>query len=107
MALSAEMRRRYYFALALVSCCGACSPERASTQCKGLSPSKATGLAVERKNEMLDRSAKSYRANFASDASTLATDLNGYVAKVYFRGRDGRTLIAIIDEDCYVGWTQR
>ena len=107
MALSAQMRRRYFFALALVSCCSACSPERTSTQCKGLSPSNATSLAIERKNQMLARSAISYRANFASGASTLATDLNGYVAKVYFRGRDGRTLIALIDEDCYVGWTQR
>lgn len=54
---------------------------------------------------MLGRSVQSERDNFPTDVPGVAADRTGYVAKVGFKGKDGRTLIALIDEDCYVGWT--
>jgi len=54
---------------------------------------------------MLGRSVQSERDNFADDVAHVAQDSTGYVAKVGFKGKDGRTLVALIDEDCYVGWT--
>lgn len=54
---------------------------------------------------MLGRSVQSERDNFADDVAHVAEDSTGYVAKVGFKGKDGRTLVALIDEDCYVGWT--
>lgn len=54
---------------------------------------------------MLERSVRSERDNFATDVPEVAKDSTGYVAKVGFKGIDGSTLIALIDEDCYVGWT--
>lgn len=83
-----------------------CSPVDSSTECKGLSKSKAVALAVKQKRGMLSRSVQTERDNFASDDAKVASDNTGYVAKVGFKGRDGRTLIALIDEDCYVGWTK-
>ncbi len=56
---------------------------------------------------MLNRSVQSERDNFAADIADVADDNTGYVAKVGFKGKDGRTLIALIEEDCYVGWTKR
>jgi hypothetical protein len=57
---------------------------------------------------MLGRSSQSYRDNFAASAASDANeDLNGYEAKVAFKGKDGRTLLALIEGDCYVGWTDR
>lgn len=83
----------------------ACSPPAPFTQCKSISRPKAVGLAVEQKRGMLSRSVRSEQDNFASDAATVAEDPTGYAAKVSFRGKDGRALIGLIDEDCYVGWT--
>ncbi|BCA59760.1 hypothetical protein HMP06_2529 [Sphingomonas sp. HMP6] len=54
---------------------------------------------------MLSRSVRSEQENFASDTATVPEDPTGYVAKVSFTGKDGRKLIGLIDEDCYVGWT--
>lgn len=82
-----------------------CSPFAASTECKGLSGSKAIDLAREAKHGMLNRSIKSERERYASDAAEVADDNTGYIAKVIFTGTDGSQLIGLIDEDCYVGWT--
>ena len=72
-----------------------------------MSRSQAVELALEQKRGMLSRSTRSYQDNFSSDIATAAEDSTGYVAKVGFKGEDGRTLIGLIDEDCYVGWTYR
>lgn len=72
-----------------------------------MSDSQAIVLALEQKRGMLSRSTRSYQNNFASDIATVAEDSANYVAKVGFKGKDGRTLIGLIDEDCYVGWTYR
>jgi len=105
VALKQVMHRRALLALAFGSCVVGCSPKGTADQCKALSPAQATQLAIEQKRHMLARSTISERANFASDASELGTDLNGYVAKVLFKGKDGKTLVALIEADCYVGWT--
>ena len=59
---------------------------------------------------MLQRSTQEYAANFAGSEPLfvkLGSETNGYAANVGFRGRDGTTLIALVEEDCYVGWTSR
>jgi hypothetical protein len=71
-----------------------------------MSHSEAVRLAREQKRGMLSRSSRPYQRNFASDVAELAEDPTGYVAKVSFKGVDGRTLIGLIDQDCYVGWTE-
>ena len=81
----------------------ACSPDSA---CKDLAPAQSVALAVEQKKEMLGRSTKVYRNNFMSGAARLADNSTGWAAKVYFNGNDGRMLVAMIDEDCYVSWSE-
>lgn len=71
-----------------------------------MSNSEAAALAIEQKRGMLERSVKSQRDNFATDNADVFEDRGGYVAKIAFKGKDGRRLIALIDEDCYVGWTE-
>lgn len=90
--------------LPIVSLVWVCSP---STACKDLSPAQSVALAVEQKKGMLSRSTKEYRENFSSDAAWLADDSTGWVAKVNFKGNNGVTLIAMIDEDCYISWSER
>jgi hypothetical protein len=85
----------------------ACSTFGTSTKCKGMSRSQVVALALEQKRGMLSRSARPEQDNFASNTATVADDSTGYVAKVGFKGKDGRTLVGLIDEDCYVGWTYR
>jgi hypothetical protein len=85
----------------------ACSPNTPSTKCKGLSRSQAVELAIEQKRGMLSRSVQSYRDNFAADVADVDEENTGYVAKVGFKGKDGKTLVALIEEDCSVGWTKR
>jgi hypothetical protein len=78
--------------------------------CDLLTRSQALELAREQKAGMLQRSTREYAANFASDAPAfvkLGAETNGYVANVGFKGRDGQTLVALIEGDCYVGWTYR
>jgi hypothetical protein len=53
---------------------------------------------------MLNRSTPAYRDNFASNVAQVEDDPTGYVAKVVFTGRDGKKLIALIEDDCYIGW---
>ena len=59
---------------------------------------------------MLRRSRSDYAANYDSEKVTLVrigAETNGYAANVGFEGKDGRMLIALIEADCYVGWTER
>lgn len=72
-----------------------------------MSRSQAVELALEQKHQLMTRSTRSYQDNFTSDIASAAEDSAGYVAKVGFKGKDGRTLIGLIDEDCNVGWTER
>ena len=44
------------------------------------------------------------RINFAAD-HLAAAEGQGFADVVGFDGKDGRTLIALIYEDCYVEWT--
>lgn len=78
-----------------------------NANCRNLTPAQSVSLAIEQKGQMLERSTQAYRRNFASDVARLAGDSTGWVAKVYFEGKDGRTLIAMIDTDCYVSWSER
>lgn len=91
--------------IASAAVASACSPIALSTECKGISQSQAVALAIKQKRGMLGRSVQSYRDNFAADDADVARDSTGYVAKVGFKGKDGTILVALIDEDCYVGWT--
>ena len=65
-------------------------------------------MAKRGKAGMLSRSTAADATNFASDRVTqVLLDDGGYPAKVAFRGRDGWSLIALIDTDCDIGWTGR
>ena len=89
--------------LAASACVGAES-------CAQLTRAEALEMAKAQKAGMLRRSTKDYAANFAGDAPLfvkVGAATNGYAANVAFKGRDGAILIALIEEDCYVGWTQR
>ena len=83
----------------LLAACGA-------DECKVAQVSDAEDLALREKARMLARSTDDYAVNFASnDIIETRMNDNGYVAKVSFRGKDGSTLMALIEGDCYVGWT--
>lgn len=77
-------------------------------RCASLTSAEAVAMATEAKRAMLGRSTEAYRANYASDA-VVAVELpplaNGYAAKVIYRGRDGGSLMTLIENDCYIGWT--
>jgi hypothetical protein len=79
-------------------------------QCKGISTNDAITAARDYKRGMLQRSTREEQENYASDEVTavrLRSQTNGYAANVEFKGRDGETLIALIEDDCYIGWTKR
>ena len=77
-------------------------------QCETLSRDQALEMAAAQKVGMLRRSTHEYAANFeSSEAAFVELNDGGYAAKVGFRGRDGRTLIALLEADCYIGWTAR
>lgn len=56
---------------------------------------------------MLSRSTDAVENNFAdSSAHLMALNVGkGFGAEVAYKGRDGGTLLALIHEDCYVGWS--
>jgi hypothetical protein len=80
-----------------------------SNECAAITHEQAVSIADAAKQGMLSRSLSSFERNFrASSAHVEAlNDGRGYGAQVGYRGNDGQTLIALIHEDCYVGWTQR
>lgn len=58
---------------------------------------------------MLRRSTTAYASNFDIETAEFVRidkETNGYVANVGFKGHDGRTLVALIHADCYIGWTE-
>lgn len=75
-----------------------------SNGCKSISRAKSVELAREQKRGMLSRSVEADQINFASD-DVAPAEGHGFADVVGFRGKDGRTLVALIYEDCYVGWT--
>lgn len=77
-------------------------------QCEPLSPAEALRMAADAKSAMLRRSTDEFATNFdvgEADFVRIGTETNGYAANVGFKGRDGRTLVALIEADCYIGWT--
>ncbi len=81
-----------------------------SSQCERLGRAEALRMAASEKARMLAGSTDEYVANFESsdaDFVRIGTETNGYAANVGFLGRDGRTLVALIEADCYIGWTER
>jgi hypothetical protein len=79
-------------------------------QCETLSHAEALEMASHEKTGMLRRSTREYSANFESSEAAFArvgAETNGYAANVGSRGRNGRTLVALIEADCYIGWTER
>jgi hypothetical protein len=88
-----------FVAFALISC--------GQQKCGTLTPAKAEAMAVREKAGMLSRSRAGYAANFESDeVVNVRTNAEGYAAKVAFKGRDGWTLVALVGDDCNVGWTE-
>ena len=88
---------------------GSCTFE-SPRHCERLSRSDALRMAQESKTGMLRRSTAEEAAKFASDKPVsvkIGSETNGYAADVTFRGRDGTTLIALIDDACHVDWTER
>jgi hypothetical protein len=72
--------------------------------CKGISPMRAIAMTKTAKRGMLGRSTATERDNFVSDVgSPLPRDGGGQA--IGFKGMDGRILVALVDEDCYIGWT--
>ena len=74
--------------------------------CGTLTPAKAEAVAVREKAGKLSKSTPGYAANFESDeAVDVRTNVEGYAAKVGFKGKDGWTLVALVGDDCAVAWT--
>lgn len=56
---------------------------------------------------MLSRSVEAERQTYASDkVKEVLTNAEGYAAKVTFVGLGGARLTALIEDDCYIGWTE-
>lgn len=78
-------------------------------QCESISRAEALRIAEDAKLVMLRRSTAAYASNFDIETAEFVRidkETNGYVANVGFKGRDGRTLVALIHADCYIGWTE-
>lgn len=64
-------------------------------------------MAIKAKAGMLSRSMEEDQRTFASDkVPEVLTKAEGYAAKVTFAGLGGARLTALIEEDCYIGWTE-
>jgi len=100
------MNRLGFLALASLASVSGCGPSAPSTECKGMSWAQAVALARAQKPSMSSRSTAVQQDRFASD-SPLAAGNHGYAAVVGFKGRDGRTLFALIHGDCHVEWSTR
>ena len=88
-----------FVAFALISC--------GQQTCGTLTPAKAEAMAVREKAGKLSRSTAGYAANFKSnEVVDVRTNAEGYAARVAFKGKDGWTLVALVQDDCYVGWTE-
>lgn len=80
-----------------------------SNECAAITREQAISLADAAKRHMLSRSVPSVQQNFAASSAWVEAlnDGRGFGAQVAYRGKDGTTRIALIHEDCYVGWTER
>ncbi len=84
---------------------GGCG-EKQRTRCSGISRTQAVEMARAAKQGMLSRSTAEEQRTFPSGVATdVRLKAEGYAAKVWFQGTDGKRLVALIDNDCYVGWT--
>lgn len=64
-------------------------------------------MAITAKSKMLSRSVEAERQTYASDkVEEVRTNAEGYAAKVTFVGLGGARLTALIEDDCYIGWTE-
>jgi hypothetical protein len=92
--------------LAAVGGLTSCAQPR-SEECAVITRDRAIRIADTAKRGMLSRSADAVEANFAESAARVEAlnDGRGYGAQVAYVGQDGRTFVALIHEDCYVGWT--
>ena len=88
-----------FVAFALISC--------GQQTCGTLTPAKAEAMAVREKAGKVSRSTAAYAANFESDEVVdVRTNAEGYAATIAFMGKDGWTLVALVEDDCYVRWTE-
>ncbi len=86
---------------------GSCA-QTPSNECAAIDREQAIRIADTAKQSMLSRSTSAVENNFeASSAHVLSMNDGGFAAEVAYSGRDGKTLIALIHDDCYVGWTSR
>lgn len=85
---------------------GACQ-EAPNLSCASLSRDQAIAMASRAKRGMLSRSVSAEGINYGrSMPAEVLLDDNGYAAKVGYQGKDGSMLVALIEDDCYVGWTR-
>jgi hypothetical protein len=90
------------FVVALAGCV-----EPQATSCASISSPDAQAMALKAKSGMLSRSTEVDQRTFASDkVDEIRTEAEGYAAKVIFAGLDGARLTALIEDDCYIGWTE-
>ena len=90
----------------VVALAGCDKPQARS--CASISSSDAQAMALKAKSGMLSRSTEADQRTFASDKIEEArTEAEGYAAKVTFAGLGGARLTALIEDDCYIGWTER
>ncbi|MCF8506848.1 MAG: hypothetical protein K9G59_18215 [Caulobacter sp.] len=93
-------------ALLLVAPVVACEKPQ-STSCASISSSEALDMARNAKRGMLSRSTVIDQRTFESDkVAEVRTKAEGYAAKVTFTGLGGARLTALIEDDCYLGWTE-
>jgi hypothetical protein len=75
--------------------------------CGTLTHTKAEAMAVREKAGKLSRSPAGYAANFESnEVADVRTNVEGYAAKVAFKGKDDWTLVALVKDNCNVTWTE-
>ena len=87
-----------FVVFALTSCGG-------QKSCGTLSPAEAEAMAVREKAGKLAKSPAGYASNFESDkVADVRTNVEGYAAKVAFKGKDDWSLVAHVKDDCYVTW---
>ena len=90
----------------LVAALAGCDKPQA-TSCASVSSSDAQAMAIKAKRGMLSRSAEADQRTFASEkVQEVLTEVEGYAAKVTFAGLGGTRLTALIEDDCYIGWTE-
>jgi hypothetical protein len=78
-----------------------------STSCASISSSDAQAMAIKAKGGMLSRSTEEDQRTFASEkVQEVLTKAEGYAAKVTFAGLGSARLTALIEDDCYIGWTE-